>query len=73
VSQGEYADGTDRHKDGQTPDRYTTLILKRGQLYKRAYSAPDKGNRLAVHGRRERREVKKGEETGGMKREGMSV
>ena len=31
VSHGEYADGTDRQTDGQTPDRYLTLSARRGQ------------------------------------------
>ena len=31
MSHGEYADGTDRQTDGQTPDRYITLSARHGQ------------------------------------------
>jgi len=32
VSYDKYADGTERHRDGQTPDRYITLSAKHGQF-----------------------------------------
>jgi len=34
VSYGEYADGTDRHTDGRTPNRYITLSARCGQRNK---------------------------------------
>jgi len=35
VSHGEYADETDRRTDGrETPDRYVTLFVRRGQRNK---------------------------------------